>query len=61
MLLPVPGYRGGFGGGLILAGLRGGVLDDPFPAGGYAVLVEPCIRMAAPRSPERPWDQMASR
>jgi hypothetical protein len=41
MLLAVPGYRGGLGRGLVLAGLRGGVLDDPFPAGAYAFLVEP--------------------
>jgi hypothetical protein len=41
VLLPVPGYREGLGRGLVLGGLRGGVPDDPFPAGGYSLLVEP--------------------
>ena len=41
MLLPVPGYGEGLGRGLVLAGLRGGVPDDPFPARRYSLLVEP--------------------
>ena len=41
VLLPVPGYREGLGRGLVLAGLRGGMPDDPLPAGAHAVLVEP--------------------
>ena len=41
VLLPVPGDRGGLGRGLVLAGLRRGMPDDPLPARAYAFLVEP--------------------
>ena len=41
VLLPVPRYRGRLGRGLVLVGLRGGVLDDPLPVRAHAFLVEP--------------------
>jgi hypothetical protein len=41
VLVAVPGYRDRLGRGLVLAGPRGGVLDDPLAARAHAFLVEP--------------------
>ena len=68
VLIPVPGYRGGLGRGLVLVALRRGMLDDPLPARAYPpadraalrLRPRPCPRRLArrcrgpPRSPETP-------